>query len=182
MMKILITGIGNTGKSTLRRKLLSVIRNAGIHVSQFDADNFKQIRHNADKDCLTEFADPDGSDVLIVEDVHATLKGAVLPLDAYCCILYIQPASIFSHIFFWLPRAWRWFQNGQFAWDQKTGWEGTGVRYDPRNIIPILRELKTNFQNGKRWVAEDLHTLRPFKTIFIRSFWTRSGPDFRLDI
>lgn len=179
--KILITGIGNTGKSTLRRMFVSVFRNTGLHVSHFDADNFKQVRCEADKDCLSEFSDPDNNEVLIVEDVHATVKGAVLPLDAYDCIVYVQAESMFSHILFWLPRAWRWFQNGKFAWDQKTGWEGTGVQYDPRNIIPILRELRSNFQNGKTWIAEDIETLQQYNVKHIRSFWTRRGPGFRFE-
>ena len=179
--KILITGIGNTGKSTLRRKFVEECRNQGVQASHFDADNFKQIRHEADRDCLSEFADPYACEMLIVEDVHATVRGAVLTLDAYDHILYVQVANVFSHFLFWLPRAWRWFQNGQFAWDQKTGWAGTGVRYDPHNIIPILSELLSNFQNAKKWIAEDMETLKPYKnkTIFIRSFWTRKGPDFR---
>jgi len=179
---ILITGIGNVGKSTLRREFRDFICSAGTRASHYDADNFKKLRCEADKDCLSEFADPDVNEVLIVEDVHATVEDAVLPLEAYDCILYVQASNVFSHILFWLPRAWRWFQNGQFDWDQKTGWKGTGVRYDPRNIIPILRELWSNFQNGKKWIAGDMKALEPYSnTIFIRSSWTRRGPEFRFE-
>ncbi|HCC05617.1 TPA: hypothetical protein DEP58_04970 [Patescibacteria group bacterium] len=176
---ILITGIGNVGKSALRRLFVNFIRSAGTRASHFDADDFKKVRREADRDCLSEFANPFESEVLIVEDVHATVEEAVLPLDAYDCILYVQASNVFSHFIFWLPLAWRWFQYG---WDIKKSWEGTGVRYDPRNLFPISRELWSNFKKGKELIAKDMNTLKSFKkTIFIRSFWTRRGCEFRFE-
>ena len=51
-MKILITAVGITGKSTLRRVLIKKLRSFGLSVVHYDADEFKELRDPTDKDCL----------------------------------------------------------------------------------------------------------------------------------
>ena len=50
-MKILITGIGITGKSSFRRILVGKLREIGVEVAQYDADEFTELRNLEDIDC-----------------------------------------------------------------------------------------------------------------------------------
>lgn len=180
-MKILITGLGITGKSTLRRRVKKGLKSLGLSVVHYDADEFKELRDEADRDCSLKLPKFEKGVVYLIEDIHATGNDAVLPLGDYDLIIYIKTGLI-SHILFWLPRIVRWFQSGNFAWDQKKGWLGTGRPYDLRNIIPMIREFCKDFQNRKKWLAEDMEVIRPHRKIFIQSRWTWRGPKFRLDI
>ncbi len=180
-MKILITGLGITGKSTLRRRVMKELRNLGLSVEHYDADEFKELRDEADRDCLLKLPKFEGGVIYLIEDIHATGDDAVLPLGNYDLIIYIKTGLI-SHILFWLPRVVRWFQAGHFAWDQKTGWLGTGCPYDPRNIFPMMKEFLKDFQNRKKWLEEDMDAIRSYPIIFIQSYWTPRGPKFRLEI
>lgn len=176
-LKILITGIGITAKSTLRRLLVGELRGFGLTVEHFDADRFRELRDPADIDCLEALPDTFQEKVIyIIEDVHG-LSSASLPLESYDLILYIKP-DIFSHLIFWLKRAWVWVKIGRFSWEPERGWLGTGRAYDFRNIVPILKTILRDFQNRKKWISEDLKSIFPFPHLIVHSKWTCHGIKF----
>ncbi len=177
-MKILITGIGITGKSSFRRLLMSKIRSWGLKVEHYDADRFDEIRHPLEADCLKELPE-NFSDkaIYIIEDIHATMDSAVMPLQEYDFIIYLQ-VGVFSHLMFWLPRMWKWFLSGQFSWEQNKGWMGTGKPKDLHNVIPIFQDMIRDFRNRKKWVKEDLGAIKNLHHTIIFSRWTRHGIKF----
>ncbi len=91
-MKILITGIGNIGKSTLREKIANVFPEKVI---QIDMDYFEheEIPQSSEK-------------VILVEDVHGLERNP----EQYDKIIYLMPPK--SHTFLWIKRAWAWFSGG----------------------------------------------------------------------
>ena len=114
-MKILITGIGITGKSSFRRILVGKLREMGVGVAQYDADEFKELRHQADAGCEKPEEFWKGV-VYVIEDIHGPEEDkSCLPLRDYDLILYLLPSKT-SHAVFWFSRMWRWFQSGQFSW------------------------------------------------------------------
>lgn len=177
-MRILITGIGITGKSSLRRFLTEKLRECGYEVLHYDADRFDEIRHPLEADCLKKLPETfSEKTIYIIEDIHSTMDSAIMPLNQYDLIIYLQ-VGILSHLMFWLPRMWRWFENGQFSWEQDKGWMGTRKPFDPRNIIPIIRDMIRDFQNRKKWIKEDLQMIRNHPYIIIHSHYTRHGIKF----
>ena len=181
-LKILITAVGITGKSTLRRKLIKFLRSFGLSAIHYDADEFKELRDSADADCLKKLPENfSEKTVYIIEDVHGPLDSAVLPLNEYDLILYVK-TGVISHFMFWLPRILAWFNQGKFSWEAKTGWRGTGKEKDWRNILPIAKNLIHDFKNRKKWIREDLQAVSPYPHTIIRSYWSSKGPKFRLDI
>lgn len=180
-MKILITGIGITGKSTLRRLLVSKLRDLGLTVEHYDADRFRELREPTDIDCLKVLPDTLQENVMyIVEDVHGPLQSAALPLESYDLILYIKP-DIFSHLMFWLQRIWAWFKIGRFSWEPEKGWLGTGKAYDFHNVVPILKTMLRDFRNRKKWISEDLKTISFSPHIIVHSQWTFKGIRFGVE-
>lgn len=161
-MKVLITGIGITGKSAFRELFAKIFSDGGLSVKEFDADYDLQKIPN---DFL-------GKTIYIIEDIHGTTEEAVLPLSAYDLILYLRP-KIFTHILFWLGRMIIWFGKGIYSWDQKNGWRGTGRRYDFRNIIPILKEFLRDFRNRKIWIDRDMKAISASQVPFriVQSKW-----------
>ncbi|MBU2635110.1 hypothetical protein KJ841_01385 [Patescibacteria group bacterium] len=179
-MKILITGIGITAKSTLRRLLKGVLRDFGLSVEQYDADKFEELRSTADIDCLKALPDTFQENVVyIIEDVHGPLSSASLPLESYDLILYVKP-DIFSHLMFWLQRTWAWVKIGRFSWEPERGWLGTGKAYDFRNIFPILKTLFRDFQNRKKRISQDLKIISSFPHLIVHSKWTHHGIKFSI--
>lgn len=163
-MKILITGVGITGKSTFRRKLKRLLPEA----IDIDGD-YEKLPEEFKKEAL-----------YIIEDVHALMEEACLPLDNYDSIFYLLPGFL-SHTAFWLKRVWRWFQVGQGSWDKKRqGWLGTGKRYDPRNILLFLSLMIRDLRNRRKWIIEDTEFLFPFRNrvIIVHSQPTRKEIKF----
>lgn len=157
-MKILITGIGITGKSTLRKKINRLI-------SPFTKTWHLDMDYDR-KELPQSFA---GDTVYIIEDVHGTTTNAMIPLSSFDIVLYLLPKTITCYRF-WLKRMLRWFENGFFAWDADKGggsWSGTGKKYDLNNLLPIWAEFSRNAKNKTRWIKEDLHALKIAKVSFI---------------
>jgi len=176
-MKILITGIGITGKSSFRRILVGKLREMGVGVAQYDADEFKELRHQADAGCEKPEEFWKGV-VYVIEDIHGPEEDkSCLPLRDYDLILYLLPSKT-SHAVFWFSRMWRWFQSGQFSWKKGFGWKGTGKPYDYRNILPIIKALLRDFKNRETWISDDLKSISPFTHLLIQSRWTRKGIRF----
>jgi len=181
-LKVLITGIGITGKSTFRRLLVAKLRNFGWTTEHFDADEFKTLRDNRDADCLKGLPEKfDDKTVYIIEDIHGPLSTAIIPLKDYDLILYLK-SDTFSHLMYWAERCWQWFKSGHFSWTPNKGWRGTGAKHDFQNIIPILKELLYDFKNRKKWIFEDLKAIGRFPHFIIRSTWTWRGPRFNLKL
>ena len=165
-MKILITGIGITGKSTLRKLLRNILSETAMDVKDFDAD-YQKIPNDFSENTI-----------YLIEDVHGTKPDeAVFPLKSYDLILYVQP-SLVSHVLFWAGRMMVWFKVGQFSWDKNYGWHGTNRSYDFRNIIPILKVFLRDFRNRKRWISNDLKELSSFRYVVIHSQWTFGRIEF----
>ncbi len=169
-MKILICGIGIVGKSSFRRRLYSFLSNL-CRVNHYDADKFNEARCAEDRNCTLTKAD-----ILIIEDVHGTDNEAIFPLSDYDIIFYIK-AGAFSHVLFHFSRMWQWFRSGKFAWDRNIEkWKGTGKSYDLSNAIPIFQEFFRDMKNQKKWLREDLDTLKEHKHQIILSRWSLNGP------
>lgn len=163
-MKILITGIGITGKSTLRRLLKKFFP--------------ETIDIDGDYDKFPEKFDEQS--LYVIEDVHATMQECCLPLGSYDCIIYLLPGLV-SHFLFWLKRVWVWFKIGQGSWDKnRQGWLGSGKTYDPRNIPLFLRLMFRDFRNRGRWITEDIEALFPFKNqvIVVKSSFSKGEIKF----
>ena len=161
-MKILITGIGSSGKTTLRKELTKSLNCLGIDL---DYDNLQD--------------DHDKKRCLLVEDVRATTKNVAL-LNSFDIIIYVLP-DLFSHKIFWLKRFWRWYQNGKGAWNRNHGWLGNSKPYDPKNIPLFLPELFYNLRNRSKWVKEDKIILSKLPNLIVFcSSWNGSGISFTL--
>lgn len=146
-MKILITGIGITGKSTLRRTL----KRKFPWVIDIDGDYQKMPEVFNDNQSY------------IIEDVHALTDEACLPLDNYNLIIYLLP-DLFTHVLFWMRRVWRWFQVGEGSWDKKTqSRKGSGKKYDYRNIPLFLGLMISDLLNRGKWIEGDTRVLSLFK-------------------
>ena len=151
-MKILITGLGITGKSTFRQ-LIAV---------QLQANNDKVVCLDLDyqRDQLPQEFDPDS--IYILEDVHGPTPNAVIPIKSFDQIFYLQPGWL-THLRFWLSRMKIWFGNGKFGWDADKGekgeWLGTGKPYDLANILPILKDFWSHFKVRKQTIKNDLRVI-----------------------
>ena len=76
-----------------------------------------ELQEPADIDCLEALLGTFQEKVIyIIEDIH----GPFIPLESYDLILYIKP-DIFSHLIFWLKRAWVWVKIGRFSWKPERG-------------------------------------------------------------
>lgn len=148
---ILITGVGITGKSSLRRLLKKFFP----QVIDIDGDYERVPR---------QFVN---NQVYVIEDVHALTDEACLPLDNYNLIIYLLP-SFYFHVIFWLKRAWRWFQIGSGSWDKKRqGWLGNGKRHDPVNIPLFLYLMIRDLWKRNGWINQDMKALSQFKNPII---------------
>jgi len=178
-MQILLTGLGITGKSTLRRRLMTLLQKNGFKVKHFDADMFKELRHPTDASCEEELPEGTGDTVWLIEDVHGPTDEAKLPLDEYDLIIYLNP-TLLTHLMFWLPRALIWFKKGHFAWEAETGWRGTGIPFDRKNILPIIREIRMVFAHRSSWIKSDLEQIKELPHLIIKPKWTLSGIKFQI--
>jgi len=134
-MKILITGIGCIGKSTLREKLDSEFPDKVISV---DMDYDKQIPSDEGK-------------VIIVESVHGLENNP----EIFDRILYLLPPR--WHIILWLRRGWAWFASGIV---DRSAPKGKRKRFAISNIPIILNILMRNITWSKRWIRTDIDLLQ----------------------
>ncbi|HNX10977.1 MAG TPA: hypothetical protein PKI61_02450 [bacterium] len=178
-MKILITGIGIVGKSTLRRQLLQKMRTAGAKVEHFDVDCFDSVRHPLDIDCLKELPQEFSQDTIyLIEDVHATLPQAIIPLSEYDLIIYLKIGAT-AQILFWKSRIAHWFATGQYAWEAKTGWQGNRRPHSLLNLFGIFKNLFRNIYYRKKWIAMDWQKIRQHPNVQVmQSTWSRRGPKY----
>ncbi len=136
-MKILITGIGNIGKSTLREKVANVFPEKVI---QIDMDYFEHedIPQSSEK-------------IILVEDVHGLERNP----EQYDKIIYLMPPK--NHILLWIKRAWAWFSGGIVDLSEP---KGINKKYMPLNIPIILKIVLRNLLYRKKWVSSDMEMIR----------------------
>jgi hypothetical protein len=149
-MKILIAGLGNTGKSTLRERLVEFcIKNHTLH-KELDCDNDRLWMPLKD-----EF---ENDTTYFIEDVDGLTKEPFYPLNFYDKIYYVLPSWL-THLRLWIFRMWAWFKRGTFGFDPDTkvsdGWRGSGIPYDAANIRPMLTELKKAFKWRREKILYD---------------------------
>jgi len=166
-LKILITGVGITGKSTLRRTLKDLLSRM-ITSEDFDGD-------------YQEIPDFKEGIVYVIEDVHGLTEEACLLLNDYDMILYLLPTPL-SHLIFWLKRMLVWFREGKGSWDKhRKGWLGSGKKYDPLNIPLFINLLLYDFRHRRKWINQDMKVLSQVKDVTIfKPQWTKEGIIFNL--
>ena len=134
-MKVLITGIGCIGKSTLREKLDSEFPDKLISV---DMDYDKHIPSDEGK-------------VVIVESVHG-LEDNPRMFDK---ILYLLPPP--GHPVLWFKRAWAWFSTGIVDLSAP---KGKRKKFSLFNIPIILKIIVRNIFGRTGWIREDLNKIQ----------------------
>ena len=130
-MKILITGIGCIGKSSLRETLALDFPDNVISV---DMDYNREIPSEEDK-------------VVIVESVHGLEENPQI----FDKILYLLPPR--RHLILWLRRAWAWFATGIVDLSAP---KGKRKPFAISNIPIILKILMRNIFVRRRWIRTDL--------------------------
>lgn len=152
-LKILITSVGVTGKSSFLKWLEAFQKTLLSNVFALDFD------HQRDK--LPKEFDPET--IYVFEDVHGPTRKSVIPLKEYDLVLYLLP-SWFTHLKFWLDRMIKWYENGNYAWDadvgQKGVWAGTGKQRDWRNIPGIFKYFRNHFAKRGKTIKEDIVVLK----------------------
>lgn len=146
-MKILITGIGCIGKSTLREKLALTFSDNVISV---DMDYTTKIPSAKDK-------------IVIVESVHGLEENPQM----FDKILYLLPPS--WHPYLWLKRGWAWFSSGIVDLSAP---KGKRKGFAISNIPIILKILTRNILMSRRWIEADLYKIKnelKYKTYIISS-------------
>ena len=148
-MKILITGIGNIGKSTVREKV---------------ADKFPERILQIDMDYYVHEDIPESSEkVILVEDVHGLEKNP----EQYDKVVYLMLPP--NHIMLWLRRAWAWFSTGIVDLSDP---KGVNKRYAFSNIPIILKIVLKNILFRKQWVLGDLQAIKrklEDKTVIVKT-------------
>jgi len=147
-MKILITGIGCIGKSSLREKLALDFPDNVITV---DMDYSRRIPSAKDK-------------VVIVESVHGLEENPQM----FDKILYLLPPR--RHPFLWLRRACAWFSTGIVDLSAP---KGKRRRFAISNIPIILKILMKNIFMSKRWIRADLDQIQ--EKLTSKTYITSSG-------
>lgn len=148
-MKILITGIGNIGKSSLRER---VAQKFAEQVIQIDMDYYahEDIPESSEK-------------IVLVEDVHGIERNP----EQYDKIIYLMPPP--NHIMLWLRRAWAWFSGGIVDLSDP---KGVNRKYAISNIPIILKIVLKNILFRKQWLLNDMQTTKrklEDKTVIVKT-------------
>jgi hypothetical protein len=156
-LKILVTGLGITGKSSFLRWLKSFM-------PLIQRTVILDLDHERDLLPETFFL----GTVYVLEDVHGPTDKAAFPLKEYTLVFYLLP-SWYTHFKYWRDRMTIWYENGQYAWDPDKGdhgeWCGTGRAKDWRNLPGIINYFLTHFL--KRWqtIGDDFVALKTSSTL-----------------
>jgi len=134
-MKILITGIGCIGKSSLREKLALTFPDNVVSV---DMDYTNKIPSDKDK-------------VVIVESVHGLEENPRM----FDKILYLLPPR--WHPFLWLKRGCAWFSTGVVDLSEP---KGKRKKFAISNIPLILKILMRNIFMSNKWIRGDIRYIQ----------------------
>jgi len=149
VVKILITGIGNIGKSSLREMVAHKFPDQVIQIDM-DYHVHEDIPESSDK-------------AVLVEDVHGLERNP----EQYDKIIYLLPPR--NHFILWLKRAWAWFSGGIVDLSAP---KGINKPYAFSNIPIIIRIVFMNIISARRWVLGDMQVIkRKFedKTVIVKS-------------
>lgn len=130
-MRILITGIGCIGKSSLRERLSLDFPDNVITV---DMDYDNEIPSDSEK-------------IVVVESVHGLEQNP----EMFDKILYLLPPRYQTIL--WLRRGWAWFATGIVDLSAP---KGKRKRFAISNIPIIVMILIKNIFGSKKWIKEDL--------------------------
>jgi hypothetical protein len=183
-MLVLITGIGNVGKSSFRRHKVKELRALGCRVEHYDHDRFFILRHPEDADILNKIPTSfDVNTIYLIEDVNALEEDRALIISKYDFVYYIH-SGLLSHMRFWFSRIWSWFVKGEYSWQAGDKWQGTGKKYDVKNIFPILKIFFREIISRKKWIRKDLETLKSCNVnlTMVRSRWSKKGARFTTEL
>ncbi len=136
-MKILITGIGNIGKSSLREMVAHKFPDQVIQIDM-DYHSHADIPESSDK-------------VVLVEDVHGLERNP----EQYDKIIYLLPPR--NHIILWLKRAWAWYSGGIVDLSAP---KGINKPCAFSNIPIVIRIVFRNIISARRWVLGDMETIK----------------------
>ena len=138
--RILITGIGCVGKSTLRRRVAGLL---GDHATSVDKDDGVPVPA------------PDPDKVFVLESVHGLDEEKP---ECFDLVVYLMPPS--RHWLRWVLRGLAWFRTGYVDRPPRT------VRrpFSILNVPLITFLIARNLVLARRWVREDLNRLRWLKT------------------
>jgi len=136
-MRILITGIGNIGKSTLREKIAECFPE---NIIQVDMDYYG-----------TRGLPKSNGKIILVEDVHGLERSP----EQYDKIIYLMPPP--NHTLLWLKRAWAWFSGGIVDLSDP---KGVNKKYALSNIPIILKIVLKNILFRKKWLLNDMQTIK----------------------
>jgi len=134
-MKILITGIGCIGKSSLREKISS---------------DFPEKVISVDMDFENEIPDIKNK-IAVVESVHGLEENPQM----FDKILYLLPPQ--GHLLFWLRRGWIWYATGIVDISEP---KGRKKKFYLLNIPIIMKILFRNIFMRKKWVNDDLYHIK----------------------
>jgi len=134
-MKILITGIGCIGKSSLREKISS---------------DFPEKVISVDMDFENEIPDIKNK-IAVVESVHGLEENPQM----FDKILYLLPPQ--GHLLFWLRRGWIWYATGIVDISEP---KGRKKKFYLLNIPIIMKILFRNIFMRKKWVKADIILLQ----------------------
>ncbi len=128
--KVLITGIGCVGKSTLRRRVAEALGRKVVCIDRDDVESEPRVT-------------PD--QVLVIESVH----GLDEPPEKWGLVVYLLPPR--GHTLRWIRRGIAWFRKGKV--DRPPQVERRS--WSLQNIPLIVRLVGRNVWNASRWVKED---------------------------
>lgn len=137
VMKILITGIGNIGKSSLREMVAHKFPDQVIQIDM-DYHVHEDIPEPSDK-------------IVLVENVHGLEKNP----EQYDKIIYLMPPS--NHSILWLKRAWAWYSGGIVDLSAP---KGINRPYAFSNIPIIVRIVLKNIISARQWVLSDIDIIK----------------------
>lgn len=147
---VLITGIGNIGKSTLREK---VCRHLPYVVG-------------VDMDYTSELPAIGEGEVLLVESVH----GLEQHPERFDSIVYLLPPPL--HSWRWVKRGWAWWRTGIVDLPNP---KGIRRPFSIRNIPIICAIVSENILKARTWVSADMAIIR--EKDLLRRTWIGSPND-----
>ncbi len=135
--KVLITGIGCVGKSSLRRRVAEALGRKVVCIDRDDGD-----------------LEPERApgQVLVIESVH----GLDEPPESWGLVVYLLPPP--GHTLRWIRRGFIWFRTGQVDRPPRA----LRRAWSLLNIPLIVRLVGRNVWNASRWVREDRKCIGEF--------------------
>lgn len=184
-MFVLVTGMGSTGKTSLRRALVENLKKSrpDLEIKMLDMDRWRNTKKFREKGMLpgeydivhhrfkTQEVVPKKPVIYIIEDVQAitshierkrmSQKIPVMPLNFYDKIVYVGPKPVPAYMLSWIKRGRVWFKTGGSV-GLKSG-ELVQRKYAPENIPTILKEIKLSVKERNPRFKRDLEVLESLK-------------------